>query len=124
MLEPDPEHRPDIFQVSYFAFKFAKKDCPVSNINNSSIPSALPEPMTTSEAAARKSQMKARITDTIGPTETSIAPRQRPKANSTTATPSMLTFQSSATPVKVPAPSEFSNHRPKGNVALPTPSSS
>nr|XP_020007553.1 BMP-2-inducible protein kinase [Castor canadensis] len=114
MLEPDPEHRPDIFQVSYFAFKFAKKDCPVSNINVSSIPSALPEPMTTSEAAARKSQMKARITDTIGPTETSIAPRQRPKANSTTATPSMLTFQSSATPVKVPAPSEFSNHRPKG----------
>nr|XP_044998960.1 BMP-2-inducible protein kinase isoform X2 [Jaculus jaculus] len=114
MLEPDPEHRPDIFQVSYFAFKFAKKDCPVSNINNSSIPSALPEPMTASEAAARKSQIKARITDTIGPTETSIAPRQRPKANSTTATPSVLNIQSSATPVKVPTPGEFSNHRPKG----------
>ncbi|XP_012302383.2 BMP-2-inducible protein kinase isoform X2 [Aotus nancymaae] len=115
MLEPDAEHRPDIFQVSYFAFKFAKKDCPVSNINNSSIPSALPEPMTASEAAARKSQIKARITDTIGPTETSIAPRQRPKANSTTtATPSVLTIQSSATPVKVPAPGEFGNHRPKG----------
>ncbi|XP_035149352.2 BMP-2-inducible protein kinase isoform X2 [Callithrix jacchus] len=115
MLEPDPEHRPDIFQVSYFAFKFAKKDCPVSNINNSSIPSALPEPMTASEAAARKSQIKARITDTIGPTETSIAPRQRPKANSTTtATPSVLTIQSSATPVKVPTPGEFGNHRPKG----------
>ncbi|XP_029800202.1 BMP-2-inducible protein kinase isoform X2 [Suricata suricatta] len=114
MLEPDPDHRPDIFQVSYFAFKFAKKDCPVSNINNSSIPSALPEPMTASEAASRKSQIKARITDTIGPTETSIAPRQRPKANSTTATPSVLTIQSSATPVKVPAPGEFGNHRPKG----------
>ncbi|XP_068398880.1 BMP-2-inducible protein kinase isoform X1 [Eschrichtius robustus] len=114
MLEPDPECRPDIFQVSYFAFKFAKKDCPVSNINNSPIPSALPEPMTASEAASRKSQIKARITDTIGPTETSIAPRQRPKANSTTATPSVLTIQSSAIPVKVPAPGEFSNHRPKG----------
>ncbi|XP_007948562.1 BMP-2-inducible protein kinase [Orycteropus afer afer] len=114
MLEPDPEHRPDIFQVSYFAFKFAKKDCPVSNINNSSIPSALPEPMTASEAAARKSQIKARITDNIGPTETSIAPRQRPKANSTTATPSVLTIQSSATPVKVPAPGEFGNQKPKG----------
>ncbi|XP_045736882.1 BMP-2-inducible protein kinase isoform X2 [Mirounga angustirostris] len=114
MLEPDPERRPDIFQVSYFAFKFAKKDCPVSNINNSSVPSALPEPMTASEAASRKSQIKARITDTIGPTETSIAPRQRPKANSTTATPSVLTIQSSATPVKVPAPGEFGNHRPKG----------
>ncbi|XP_059969696.1 BMP-2-inducible protein kinase isoform X2 [Mesoplodon densirostris] len=114
MLEPDPEHRPDIFQVSYFAFKFAKKDCPVSNINNSPIPSALPEPMTASEAASRKSQIKARITDTIGPTETSIAPRQRPKANSTTATTSVLNIQSSAIPVKVPAPGEFSNHRPKG----------
>ncbi|XP_027243470.1 BMP-2-inducible protein kinase isoform X2 [Cricetulus griseus] len=114
MLEPDPELRPDIFQVSYFAFKFAKKDCSVSNINNSSLPSTLPEPMTASEAAARKSQMKARITDTIGPTETSIAPRQRPKANSATATSSVLTIQSSATPVKVPAPGEFSNHKPKG----------
>ncbi|XP_040603387.1 BMP-2-inducible protein kinase isoform X2 [Mesocricetus auratus] len=114
MLEPDPELRPDIFQVSYFAFKFAKKDCPVSNINNSSLPSTLPEPMTASEAAARKSQMKARITDTIGPTETSIAPRQRPKAISTTATSSVLTIQSSATPVKVPAPGEFSNHKTKG----------
>uniref|UniRef100_H0XBS4 non-specific serine/threonine protein kinase n=1 Tax=Otolemur garnettii TaxID=30611 RepID=H0XBS4_OTOGA len=114
MLEPDPERRPDIFQVSYFAFKFAKKDCPISNINNSSIPSALPEPMTASEAAARKSQIKARITDTIGPTETSIAPRQRPKANSTAATPSVLTIQSSATPVKVPVPGDFGNHRHKG----------
>ncbi|XP_008938164.1 PREDICTED: BMP-2-inducible protein kinase-like, partial [Merops nubicus] len=33
MLEPDQEQRPDIFQVSYFAFKLAKKDCPVSNIH-------------------------------------------------------------------------------------------
>jgi len=27
----------------------------------------------------------------------------------------VLTIQSSATPVKVPAPGEFGNHRPKGN---------
>ncbi|KAB1282013.1 BMP-2-inducible protein kinase [Camelus dromedarius] len=98
MLEPDPERRPDIFQVSYFAFKFAKKDCPVSNINSD----------------LEQGRGRVRITDTIGPTETSIAPRQRPKANSTTATPSVLTIQSSATPVKVPAPGEFGNHRPKG----------
>lgn len=37
MLEPDQEQRPDIFQVSYFAFKLAKKDCPVSNINVSGL---------------------------------------------------------------------------------------
>ncbi|XP_064507359.1 BMP-2-inducible protein kinase isoform X2 [Pseudopipra pipra] len=114
MLEPDQEKRPDIFQVSYFAFKIAKKDCPVSNINSSPVPSTLPEPMTASEAAARKSQIKARLTDTVGPTETSIAPRQRPKANSSTATSSVLAIQSSATPVKVQVPGEFGNRGQKG----------
>ncbi|KFZ47917.1 BMP-2-inducible protein kinase, partial [Antrostomus carolinensis] len=114
MLEPDQEQRPDIFQVSYFAFKLAKKDCPVSNINNSPVPSTLPEPMTASEAAARKSQIKARITDTVGPTETSIAPRQRPKANSSTTASNVLTIQSSATPVKVQVPGEFGNRGQKG----------
>ncbi|NXG57403.1 BMP2K kinase, partial [Hemiprocne comata] len=114
MLEPDQEQRPDIFQVSYFAFKLAKKDCPVSNIHNSPVPSTLPEPLTASEAAARKSQIKARITDTVGPTETSIAPRQRPKANSSTAASGVLTIQSSATPVKVQVPGEFGHHGQKG----------
>ncbi|NXK74775.1 BMP2K kinase, partial [Amazona guildingii] len=114
MLEPDQEQRPDIFQVSYFAFKLAKKDCPVSNINSSPVPSTLPEPMTASEAAARKSQIKARITDAVGPTETSIAPRQRPKANSSTVTSSVLTIQSSATPVKGQVPGEFGNCGQKG----------
>ncbi|KAM4781693.1 BMP-2-inducible protein kinase isoform 2-T2 [Cyanocitta cristata] len=114
MLEPDQEQRPDIFQVSYFAFKIAKKDCPVSNINNSPVPSTLPEPVTASEAAARKSQIKARITDAVGPTETSIAPRQRPKANSSTAPSSVLAIQSSATPVKVQVPGEFGSRGQKG----------
>ncbi|XP_063166113.1 BMP-2-inducible protein kinase isoform X1 [Candoia aspera] len=109
MLEPDQERRPDIFQVSYFAFKLAKKDCPILNMNNSPLPSTLPEPLTASEAAAKKSQIKARITDAIGPTETSIAPRQRPKANTSTAASSVLAIQSSATPVKVPVPGDFNN---------------
>ncbi|NXU53739.1 BMP2K kinase, partial [Turnix velox] len=114
MLEPDQDQRPDIFQVSHFAFKLAKKDCPVSNINNSPLPSTLPEPMTASEAAARKSQIKARITDRVGPTETSIAPRQRPKANASTTTSGVLTIQSSATPVKVQVPGEFGSCGQKG----------
>uniref|UniRef100_A0A3Q3IMR1 non-specific serine/threonine protein kinase n=1 Tax=Monopterus albus TaxID=43700 RepID=A0A3Q3IMR1_MONAL len=29
MLEPDPDKRPDIYQVSYFAFKLARRECPV-----------------------------------------------------------------------------------------------
>uniref|UniRef100_A0A8C8RKI8 non-specific serine/threonine protein kinase n=1 Tax=Pelusios castaneus TaxID=367368 RepID=A0A8C8RKI8_9SAUR len=116
MLEPDQERRPDIFQVSYFAFKLARKECPLSNINNSPVPSILPEPMTASEAAARKSQIKARITDAVGPTETSIAPRQRPKANSSTAASNVLTIQSSATPVKVAVPGELGNSVQKGTI--------
>ncbi|XP_043106424.1 AP2-associated protein kinase 1 isoform X3 [Puntigrus tetrazona] len=82
MLEPDPDKRPDIYQVSYFAFKLARRDCPVQNVKNSPIPAKLPEPIRASEAAAKKSQTqtKARLTDPIPTTETSITPRQRPKA--------------------------------------------
>uniref|UniRef100_A0A3P8W486 non-specific serine/threonine protein kinase n=1 Tax=Cynoglossus semilaevis TaxID=244447 RepID=A0A3P8W486_CYNSE len=80
MLEPDPDRRPDIYQVSYFAFKLARRVCPVTNVHNSPIPMELPDPIRASEAVAKKSQSKARFTDPIPTTETSIAPRQRPKA--------------------------------------------
>lgn len=33
MLEPHPEKRPDIYQVSYFAFKLARRECPVPNLH-------------------------------------------------------------------------------------------
>lgn len=32
MLEVEPDKRPDIFQVSYVAFKIADKECPVPNL--------------------------------------------------------------------------------------------
>lgn len=32
MLEPDPDKRPDIYQVSYFAFKLGQRTCPVQNV--------------------------------------------------------------------------------------------
>ncbi|XP_067113966.1 AP2-associated protein kinase 1-like [Osmerus mordax] len=83
MLEPDPDKRPDIYQVSYFAFKMARRDCPVQNVKNSPIPTQLPEPIKASEAAAKKTQTqtKTRLTDPVPTTETSITPRQRPKAS-------------------------------------------
>ncbi|XP_038559523.1 BMP-2-inducible protein kinase isoform X3 [Micropterus salmoides] len=101
MLEPDLEKRPDIYQVSSFAFKLAGKDCPVPNLFNSPIPTSLPEPLTASEVAARKSMTKARITESVGPTETSIAPRQRPKA----ANSNVLPLANTVTPVKMTVPS-------------------
>lgn len=37
MLEPDPDKRPDIYQVSYFAFKLARRDGPVQNLKVSDL---------------------------------------------------------------------------------------
>uniref|UniRef100_A0A8D2KGX4 non-specific serine/threonine protein kinase n=1 Tax=Urocitellus parryii TaxID=9999 RepID=A0A8D2KGX4_UROPR len=100
MLEPDPDKRPDIYQVSYFSFKLLKKECPVPNVQNSPIPAKLPEPVKASEAAAKKTQPKARLTDPIPTTETSIAPRQRPKAGQTQPNPGILPIQPALTPRK------------------------
>ncbi|XP_040270380.1 AP2-associated protein kinase 1 isoform X10 [Bufo bufo] len=102
MLEPDPDTRPDIYQVSYFAFKLAKRECPVPNVHDSTIPAKLPESVKAGEAAAKKSQPKARLTDPVPTTETSIAPRQRPKAGQTQPNPGMLPIQPALTPRKRP----------------------
>lgn len=104
MLEPDPDKRPDIYQVSYFAFKLARQECPVPNLHNSQIPSKLPEPIRASEAVAKKSQTKARLTDPVPTTETSIAPRQRPKAGQPQSQPlsGILPIQPALTPRKRP----------------------
>uniref|UniRef100_A0A672Z823 non-specific serine/threonine protein kinase n=1 Tax=Sphaeramia orbicularis TaxID=375764 RepID=A0A672Z823_9TELE len=97
MLEPDPDKRPDIYQVSYFAFKLAQRTCLVQNVKNSLIPSKLPEPIRASEAAAaKKSQTKPRLTDPIPTTETSITPRQRPKAVHTQPAAGILPIQPAA----------------------------
>ncbi|XP_019338219.1 AP2-associated protein kinase 1 isoform X4 [Alligator mississippiensis] len=102
MLEPDPDKRPDIYQISYFAFKLVKRECPVQNVQNSPLPAKLPEPVKASEAAAKKSQPKARLTDPVPTTETSIAPRQRPKAGQTQPNPGILPIQPALTPRKRP----------------------
>ncbi|XP_056288639.1 AP2-associated protein kinase 1-like isoform X3 [Pseudoliparis swirei] len=97
MLEPDSDKRPDIYQVSFFAFKMAQRTCPVQNVKNSPIPSKLPEPIKASEAAAaKKNQAKPRLTDPIPTTETSITPRQRPKAAHTQPAAGILPIQPAA----------------------------
>ncbi|XP_029019837.1 AP2-associated protein kinase 1-like isoform X5 [Betta splendens] len=105
MLEPDPEMRPDIYQVSYFAFKLARRECPIPNVQNLPIPAKLPEPIRASEALAKKSQSKARLTDPVPTTETSIAPRQRPKAGQAQSQPitGILSIQPALTPRKRPS---------------------
>uniref|UniRef100_A0A670ZE84 non-specific serine/threonine protein kinase n=1 Tax=Pseudonaja textilis TaxID=8673 RepID=A0A670ZE84_PSETE len=123
MLEPDPDKRPDIYQVSYFAFKLAKRECPVPNVQNSLIPAKLPEPVKTSEAAAKKTQPKARLTDPIPTTETSITPRQRPKAGQTQPNPGILPIQPALTPRKRPAvqATPLAGGQPPLPAAIPQP---
>ncbi|KAM9821833.1 AP2-associated protein kinase 1 isoform 7-T7 [Syngnathus typhle] len=76
-----------------------------ADIWNSPIPAKLPEPIKASEAVVKKSQTKARITDPIPTTETSIAPRQRPKAGQTQPQPisGILPIQAGLTPRKRPS---------------------
>ncbi|XP_030619078.1 AP2-associated protein kinase 1 isoform X9 [Delphinapterus leucas] len=126
MLEPDPDKRPDIYQVSYFSFKLLKKECPIPNVQNSPIPAKLPEPVKASEAAAKKTQPKARLTDPIPTTETSIAPRQRPKAGQTQPNPGILPIQPALTPrkratVQPPPQATGSSNQPGLLASVPQP---
>ncbi|XP_065785091.1 AP2-associated protein kinase 1 isoform X12 [Muntiacus reevesi] len=126
MLEPDPDKRPDIYQVSYFSFKLLKKECPIPNVQNSPIPTKLPEPVKASEAAAKKTQPKARLTDPIPTTETSIAPRQRPKAGQTQPNPGILPIQPALTPrkratVQPPPQAAVSSNQPGLLASVPQP---
>lgn len=125
MLEPDPEKRPDIYQVSYFAFKLARRECPVPNLHNSPIPAKLPEPIKASEAVAKKSQNKARLTDPVPTTETSIAPRQRPKAGQAQPQPisGILPIQPALTPRKRPGVATGAPQAIGVGISVPPPAS-
>uniref|UniRef100_H3CUM3 non-specific serine/threonine protein kinase n=1 Tax=Tetraodon nigroviridis TaxID=99883 RepID=H3CUM3_TETNG len=123
MLEPDPDRRPDIYQVSYFAFKLAQRTCPVQNVKNSPIPSKLPEPVKASEAAAaKKSQTKPRLTDPIPTTETSITPRQRPKAVHTPPAAGILPIQPAALTPRKRANLPGGGAQPVGTTGISNPS--
>ncbi|KAA0713688.1 AP2-associated protein kinase 1 [Triplophysa tibetana] len=119
MLEPDADLRPDIYQVSYFAFKYARKECSVQNVNNAPIPEKLPEPVRASEAVVKKSQNKARLTNPIPTTETSIAPRQRPKPGQGQPITGILPIQPALTPRKrAIVPAAASNQPISVNIAV------
>ncbi|KAK9881410.1 hypothetical protein WA026_016300 [Henosepilachna vigintioctopunctata] len=90
MLEPDPDKRPDIYQVSSIAFRLCNKDNPVKNLFNSPTPvlEDLPTPLTESEA--KKTAIKISTSSSTKHVSaplvegTSVIPRQRPKGTATT----------------------------------------
>lgn len=87
MLETDIEKRPNIFQVSEIAFKIAGKENPIQNLHKSCIPTLdmllVPEFEHESRKHHALSTFKTYKQNTIE-AGTSVAPRQRPKANQQT----------------------------------------
>lgn len=79
MLETDPEKRPDIFQVSYAAFRLARKECPVPNMNGVPVPDIKKLPVPLSETDLRQTKPTLKPASEGSVESTSVAPRLRPK---------------------------------------------
>lgn len=88
MLEPDCDKRPNIFQVCEIAFKLCSKDNPVQNLHKLQAPllEQLQIPLFESELKrGSNSTSSGKLTQKNSSSNlesgTSVAPRQRPKAN-------------------------------------------
>ncbi|XP_042876999.1 AP2-associated protein kinase 1-like [Penaeus japonicus] len=81
MLDPDPETRPDIYQVSSLTFMMAGRECPVRNVNNVTVPSLDQLCQMVSEREQQSSVKVSRAPIVPVIESTSVAPRQRPKAS-------------------------------------------
>lgn len=94
MLEPDPDTRPDIYQVSAVVFQIQGKECPVQNLHKVPTPTveSLPCPPMESENIKRSASVKTPkptpITTTVE--GTSVTPRQRPKGQAVSTGPISL----------------------------------
>ncbi|CAO1400505.1 unnamed protein product, partial [Diamesa tonsa] len=88
MLEPDAEKRPNIFQIGEIAFKLANKTNPIQNLHKQPVPildSLIVPPYEndtrkTTTLSTPKASSKTSSISTISSLETSVTPRQRPKA--------------------------------------------
>uniref|UniRef100_A0A1B6C739 Protein kinase domain-containing protein n=1 Tax=Clastoptera arizonana TaxID=38151 RepID=A0A1B6C739_9HEMI len=90
MLEPDPDKRPDIFQVSFVAFSLRGKDCPVQNLLKTQTPELdqLAVPPKESDILKKSSTKQTAKSSVIPLVEgTSVTPRQRPKATISSGVP-------------------------------------
>lgn len=87
MLEPDSEKRPNIFQVCEIAFKLCSKENPVQNLHKLLAPvvDQLQVPLFESESKRGISTSSGKLIQKNSTSNlesgTSVAPRQRPKAN-------------------------------------------
>ncbi|KAJ8919930.1 hypothetical protein NQ315_006459 [Exocentrus adspersus] len=128
MLEPDPEQRPDIYQVSCVAFQLLGKDNPVKNLMKTPVPNVEDLPAPLFESEQKKTQFKViNKAPVVAAVEgTSVMPRQRPKGSSSTPlnlnnipltiSPSPTSIKKSQSPVSQPP-----NFQVPGNVSYTAP---
>ncbi|XP_066593993.1 uncharacterized protein Nak isoform X3 [Prorops nasuta] len=96
MLEPDPDLRPDIYQVAVIAFQIQGKECPVQNLHKAPTPTieSLPSPMLESDNVKRAASVRTPKPTPVAQVEgTSVTPRQRPKGQTVTTGPISLSGQ-------------------------------
>ncbi|KAK9305116.1 hypothetical protein QLX08_003791 [Tetragonisca angustula] len=96
MLEPDPDNRPDIYQVSVIAFQIQGKECPIQNLHKVQTPvlESLPCPSMESDNVKRSSLVKTPKPTPVTTVEgTSVTPRQRPKGQAVSTGPISLSGQ-------------------------------
>ncbi|XP_028132528.2 uncharacterized protein LOC114327995 [Diabrotica virgifera virgifera] len=134
MLEPDPEQRPDIYQVSSIAFQLLGRENPVKNLMKSTTPNLDEIPIPPFESELKKTQIKVQTSKTVAPVieGTSVMPRQRPKGSSATPLnlnnipltlcPSPTLAKKSQSPVVPAAQTNFQGNVPY-NPPFPAPSS-
>ncbi|XP_019636134.1 PREDICTED: BMP-2-inducible protein kinase-like isoform X4 [Branchiostoma belcheri] len=134
MLEVDPDIRPNIWQVSFVAFKLSGKSCPIQNLRNAPTPSKLPIPMTESEHKAKQKANRtrrlppkvtdgtARATPQATSHGTSITPRERPRGGGMANL--SLPIETSITPRKRPTPSATPTAEIGISLQPPTPTTS
>lgn len=93
MLEPDSEKRPNIFQVGEIAFRMVNRSNPIQNLYKQPVPSIenlvtppfesdmkKPSASNTPKASVKVSMASAAGPAPLSSKETSVTPRQRPKA--------------------------------------------
>ncbi|KAG5899354.1 hypothetical protein JTB14_036843 [Gonioctena quinquepunctata] len=124
MLEPDPDQRPDIYQVSCIAFQLVGRENPVKNLMKTLSPNLDDIPVPLMESEVKKTQIKVVNKTPAAPIVegTSVMPRQRPKGSSTTPLnlnnlplnicPSPTLSKKSQSPVAQSIPQSFQGNLP------------
>ncbi|XP_021922195.1 uncharacterized protein LOC110831003 isoform X6 [Zootermopsis nevadensis] len=121
MLEPDPDKRPDIFQVSFVAFSLFGKDCPVQNLHKTPVPIVDQLPCPQMDNEVKRTSVKV-TKQTVAPVVegTSVAPRQRPKGGQPLPVGGVLPIPLGSSPVPVAG----TTRRQTGPLPLPSLSQS